>query len=74
VRLLVWRPVLVAGLIVLAWGLVGSVASGDPAPLLTEYPVPGSPLNVVVESPGRVWFTLPAQDAVGRLVVTSTTE
>jgi len=43
-------------------------------PLLVEYPVPGSPHYVVVESPGHVWFTLPSQNMIGRLIVTSTTE
>jgi len=39
---------------------------------LTAYPVPGSPFRVAVQEPGRVWFTLPAQNAIGRLVVTTT--
>lgn len=43
-------------------------------PLLTEYPVSSNPLYVAVEGPGRVWFTLPDQNAVGRLIVTSTVE
>ena len=41
---------------------------------LTEYPVPGSPHHVTVEAPGVVWFTLPDQNAIGRLTVTSTVE
>ncbi len=39
--------------------------------LRTEYAVPGAPLNVAVEAPGRIWFTAPAEDAIGQLVVTS---
>ena len=43
---------------------------------VTEYPIPtstnGEPRNIVIEAPGRVWFTLPAANAVGSLVVTST--
>lgn len=53
---------------------LATVARADGPPLLSEYPVPGSPLYVSVEAPGRVWFTLPEQNAVGRLIVTSTTE
>ncbi len=48
-----------------------SVADGE---LLAEYPVPGSPHAISVESPGRVWFTMPAQNLIGRLVVTSTVD
>jgi len=51
---------------------VAAIVRADGPPLLTEYPVPGSPLYVSVEAPGRVWFTLPNQNAIGRLVVTST--
>lgn len=54
--------------------MLKSIYAGSPTPLLTEYPVPGSPLFVAVEAPGRVWFTLPDQNAIGRLVVTSTVE
>lgn len=49
-------------------------ARADEPRLLTEYSIPGSPLYVSVEVPGRIWFTLPEQNAVGRLIVTSTTE
>lgn len=52
----------------------GSRQADTASPYLVEYPVPGSPLNVVAESPGHIWFTLPDQDAIGRLVVTSTVE
>jgi virginiamycin B lyase len=53
---------------------VASNVWANSPPLLTEYPVGGSPLYVSVEAPGRVWFTLPGQNAIGRLVVTSTTD
>ena len=43
-------------------------------PFLAEYPVPGKPQAVAVESPNRVWFTLPEANLIGRLVVTSTTQ
>jgi streptogramin lyase len=39
--------------------------------LRTEYAVPGGPLNIAVEAPGRIWFTAPEEDAIGQLVVTS---
>jgi streptogramin lyase len=45
---------------------------------MAEYPVPfsnGNPLNLTVESGGgRIWFTMPDANAIGRLVVTSTEE
>lgn len=43
---------------------------------ISEYPIPtitkGEPFNIVVESTGRVWFTLPMSNAIGSLVVTTT--
>jgi streptogramin lyase len=41
------------------------------ASLTAEYPVPGSPYQVAVEAPNRVWATLPAENAIVRLMVTS---
>lgn len=51
-----------------------AVAQAEEPSLLTEYPVGGSPLYVAVEAPGKVWFTLPDQNAIGWLIVTSTTD
>lgn len=42
--------------------------------LLVHYPVPGNPYSISVEAPGRVWFTMPEQNLIGRLVVTSTVD
>lgn len=42
--------------------------------LLAHYAVPGNPYSISVEAPGRVWFTMPEQNLIGRLVVTSTTD
>jgi len=51
------------------------VVVADPGPAwFAEFQVPGQPRHVGLEGPGRVWFTLPQEDAIGRLVVTSTTE
>jgi virginiamycin B lyase len=44
------------------------------APVMVEYPVQSSPLHVAVEAPGRIWFTQPDQNAIGRLIVTSTVD
>jgi streptogramin lyase len=52
----------------------GTGASGDAAgtdSFTAEYPVPGSPYQVAVEAPSRVWATLPAQNAIVRLTLTS---
>ncbi|RLC75423.1 MAG: hypothetical protein DRI61_14940 [Chloroflexi bacterium] len=43
-------------------------------PLFEEYPVPGNPVNISVESSSKVWFTLPEQKAIASLTVTSTTD
>lgn len=36
--------------------------------LLQAYDVPGSPQAIAIESPSRVWFTLPEEGAIGLLV------
>jgi streptogramin lyase len=45
--------------------------AAGPAGVTTTYLLPGSPLHVAIEGAGRVWVTLPAQNAIGRLEVTS---
>jgi virginiamycin B lyase len=58
--------------LIMALGLVDRVRADTT--LLVEYPVQSSPLYVAVESPGRVWFTQPNSNSIGRLVVTSTVD
>jgi virginiamycin B lyase len=45
---------------------------------MVEYPIPAAvgsaPFNLVAEAPGRLWFTMPAANAIGSLVVTSTVD
>lgn len=44
---------------------------------LIEYPIPttnGGPQSIAVQAPGHVWFTLPQENAIGELVVTSTVD
>ena len=36
---------------------------------VTQYPIAGKPLNLVVEAPGRLWFTMPDENSIGSLVV-----
>lgn len=43
--------------------------AAEPA-YLVEYPIPGRPLNVAVEGPNKVWFTMPDADAIGFLDAT----
>ena len=62
------RVLLVAVLLACA---VSPAYATSPSPLVTAYPVSGSPYHVAVEQPGRIWATLPAQNAITRLVVTS---
>ncbi len=64
-------PIALAAVGVLA--VVSAADAGD-QPLLAEYPVPGRPLHVSVEAPGRIWFTLPDANWIGRLIVTSTVD
>jgi streptogramin lyase len=41
-------------------------------PFMREYLLPASPLHIVAETPQRVWFTLPAANAIGSLAVGAT--
>lgn len=40
---------------------------------IVEFPVGGNPLNIIAESPERVWYTLPEDHAIGLLVITGAT-
>lgn len=42
--------------------------------LTTVYATSSAPLNLIVERPGRLWFTLPETSAIVSLIVTSTVE
>lgn len=63
-----WIAALVTTL--LAVGLFGGHAHAQTPALLVEHPVPGKPFNVAVEAPGRVWFTMPDDNAIGMLDAT----
>jgi virginiamycin B lyase len=70
---------LIAASLLAATTLVVATASSTTvetttASTLVEYPVPGSPQSIAVESPGKVWFTLADQNMIGRLTVTSTVD
>lgn len=44
---------------------------------IAEYAIPtatGGPQSIAVQAPGHVWFTLPQENAIGKLVVTSTVD
>ncbi len=48
--------------------LVGPWATGaQSSSFVAGYDVPGSPSAVAAESPSRIWFTLPAEGAIGQL-------
>lgn len=55
-------------------------SSSETKGFITEFPIPtanGNPQNLVVASSGTptsIWFTMPDADAIGNLVVTSTTD
>ena len=61
----------VLAVVVLLVCAVSPAQAASPSPLMTAYPVPGSPYHVAVEQPGRIWATLREQNAISRLVVTS---
>jgi len=54
----------------LAVGLFGGHALAQTPTPLVEHPVPGKPFNVAIEAPGRVWFTMPDDNAIGLLDAT----
>jgi streptogramin lyase len=58
-------------LLALIVGSLDAAYAGGPGQLITEYPLSGSPYHVAVEGAGRAWVTLPARNAIGRLVVAS---
>ncbi len=63
--------------LLVAWSSDSRRLAGPVSDFIYEYPIPnpdGNPLNIVVESPGRSWFTMPEANSIGSLVVTSTTE
>jgi virginiamycin B lyase len=59
--------------LVLVAGSLGAASAGGPPQLITKYPLSGSPYRVAVEAAERVWVTLPARNAIGRLVVVAGT-
>ena len=71
------KLLLISGLALLS--LAGSLqfstaVFADETMHMEEFDVVGQPLNLVVESPNQVWFTLPAENAIGSLVVTNTVD
>jgi len=72
-KLLVFTLLICSVLVVGISSIFSSTAAAETG-LMTSFPVTGSPTNLVVEPNGRTWFTLPAQNAIGSLVVTSTVD
>ncbi len=66
-----FRSMSILLLAVTALGLSGRhvYAQAETTGFVTTYPVTGAPLNIVVEKPGQVWFTLPQENAIGTVVV-----
>ncbi|MCB0112876.1 MAG: hypothetical protein KDD84_02245 [Caldilineaceae bacterium] len=63
---------ILGGVFFAALNFSSSAVDAADTDLMTSFPVNGAPTNLVVESNGRTWFTLPTQNAIGSLVVTST--
>ncbi|MFN8491943.1 MAG: hypothetical protein U0350_30360 [Caldilineaceae bacterium] len=53
-------------------GFAQATGNDAAAGFMQSYTLPAAPLNIVVEAPGHVWFTLPDASAIGSLVVTPT--
>jgi len=60
------RPLLLA-LFLGAATLVPATAGAASPALVTAFPLPAAPQNVAVESPTRIWATLPSADAIAEL-------
>ena len=63
--------VLFLQLLAMASGTRATGEANGVASWTADYPVPGSPYQVAVEAPNRVWATLPAENAIIRLTLTS---
>lgn len=59
-----------------------NISTTTNTPLMVEYPIPlaitkginGEPRHIVIQESGHSWFTLPASNQIGELVVTSTVD
>jgi streptogramin lyase len=75
--ILVAAPTILLLILLLAgWSWLSSTIT-PVSDFLVEYPLPApgdKPLNIVAEAPGKLWFTMPASNAIGSLIVTSTTD
>jgi virginiamycin B lyase len=68
---LLWPLALVSLSLIVQPGSAHAEATAIRDGLHTQYSVPNGPRNLAVEALGRVWFTAPAADAIGVIVVTS---
>jgi virginiamycin B lyase len=66
-RAILWILLLLA----MVCGAGASGAAAGAGSFTAEYPVSGSPYQVAVEAPDRVWATLPDENAIVRLTLTS---
>ncbi|HMN26860.1 MAG TPA: hypothetical protein PKE45_01805 [Caldilineaceae bacterium] len=65
-----YRAILLTGLFFsLVMLPAGHVSAAE---FMVEHPIPGAARNIVVEAPGRVWFTMPERSSIGLLVVSDT--
>lgn len=70
----IWRQIV--------WGFLAALAVISIFPcnvhadsdIIETYPLPAAPFDIEVENSNRVWFTLPAANAIGSLEVISMTE
>ena len=58
-------------LMLLLVSVTPTVHAAPASGVVTRYPVPGSPYRLAMEAPGRVWATLPAQNAIASVAVSS---
>lgn len=67
-------PVIALSVVLLLLAVHGMVVADSQDSPVVAFPVVGNPRYVAVETPSRVWYTVPDQDIIGRLAVTSTVD
>ena len=68
-KITVFLVLLVSG-VVIAAGTTGTAAASAVEPQSREYPVPGAPMFVALQSADHIWFTSPAENVVGQISLT----
>ena len=65
------KGVLILSVVALLMGPFSAALAAGSVQLVTEYSLPGSPFRVAVQDATHIWVTLPAQNKIARLQVSS---